>query len=130
MITSPAAKQIHRVDAASGLLTTIVGSGRSGLTGDGGPALSTQLGAPTNLVFDRAGNMLIADDDRVRKVDAVTGKVSTVAGGGTSTQDGIPATQAQLAVQRILLDPFDNLYISGYYSCLLYTSLTDIIFPG
>ena len=116
MITSPAAQQIHRVDAASGLLNTIVGSGSSGSTGDGEPALSTRLDSPTNLVFDRAGNMLIADFNRVRKVDAVTGLVSTVAGGGTSTQDGIPATQAQLEVKRILLDQFDNLYISGYYS--------------
>ncbi len=116
IITSPAAQQIHRVDAASGLLNTIVGSGSSGTPRDGEPAISTRLKSPTNVVFDRAGNMLIADSDRVRKVDAVTGLISTVAGGGTSTQDRIPATQAKLEVQRIILDPFDNLYISGYYS--------------
>ncbi|HNC45750.1 MAG TPA: hypothetical protein PLU80_16400, partial [Acidobacteriota bacterium] len=116
ILTSPAAKQIHRVDAANGVLNTIVGSGSSGTPRDGEPALSTRLKSPTNVVFDRAGNMLIADSDRVRKVDAVTGLISTVAGGGISTQDGIPATQAKLEVQRIILDSFDNLYISGYYS--------------
>jgi sugar lactone lactonase YvrE len=65
----------------SGTLTTSAGSGLSGFSGDGGPATSARLAAPTGVAADAAGNIYIADsgNDRIRKVLAPTVQI-TVAG--------------------------------------------------
>lgn len=89
---------IRRVDAATGIITTVVGNGTAGFSGDGGPASSAQLNLPTGVVFDASGNMYIADsgNKRIRRVDALTGVITTVAGNGTTgvSPDGVLATAA------------------------------------
>jgi hypothetical protein len=91
---------IRRVTAATGIITTVAGTGIFGYSGDGGPATSAQLAAPAGVTFDGAGNLYIADqeNDRVRKVTATTGILTTIAGNGTQgySGDGGPATSAQL----------------------------------
>src|SRR5260221_5720277 len=74
--------QVHRIDAGTGAMTTVAGNGAAGFSGDGGPATSAALNSPTAMVFDPAGNLYISDSQnyRVRRVDAVTGIISTVAG--------------------------------------------------
>jgi hypothetical protein len=84
-----------RVDA-QGTLHRVAGVDRSGYTGDGGPATLAEVNAD-GLAALPGGGFLILDqsDQRVRMVDP-DGIITTVAGGGTSTADGIRATQAAL----------------------------------
>jgi hypothetical protein len=98
-------------------ITTVAGSGPCGYggNGDGGPATSTQLAAPSAIKLDAAGNIYIADYPRVRKI-STAGIISTVAGGinvpGFSG-DGGAATSAQLKdFFDIAVDAAGNLYIS------------------
>jgi len=72
--------RIRKIDH-TGIITTVVGNGGSGFSGDGGPATDAQCNCYT-LVFDAAHNMLIDDANNacIRKVDAVSGYISTVYG--------------------------------------------------
>jgi sugar lactone lactonase YvrE len=91
----------HRivVIAADGTLTTAVGpqDGSPGFV-DNIEAPRARLNRPTGLAFDPDGNLFIADTDnqRVRKLDAVTGMVTTVAGGGAQTNENVLATNFNL----------------------------------
>jgi uncharacterized protein (TIGR03437 family) len=91
--------------------------GQSGYSGDGSPAIGSELYSPMGLAFDSSGNLYIADsmNGRVRRVDT-NGIITTVAGGGLlSLTYGIggPATQAYLASpQSVLVDASGNLYVS------------------
>ncbi len=110
----------HRVArvAPDGTLTLIAGNGTEGFSGDGGPALQAQLAAPTGVAVDAAGNILIADNlnRRIRRVTPA-GIITTVAGGGTGTTDGIPATAFNLGqVTRVGVDAQNNFYVLGYQS--------------
>jgi DNA-binding beta-propeller fold protein YncE len=74
---------IRRIDAASGVISTICGTGAEGFSGDGGPAVRAQLNQPYGVAIDRSGRVFFADrlNRRVRVIDA-TGIVSTLAGDG------------------------------------------------
>jgi sugar lactone lactonase YvrE len=76
--------RIRRVDAASGVITTIAGTGEKGYSGDGGLATAAALSEPYGLVIDSAGNLFIADrlNRRVRRIDAASGVITTLAGTG------------------------------------------------
>lgn len=96
---------IRRVDAANGIISTYAGIPGAPLGtphGDGGPATSAAFRSPTQIEFDAAGNLLIGDAQhcRLRKVDAQTGIITTIAGiDGCTTQnpgDGVSATQVPL----------------------------------
>lgn len=107
--------RVRRVDAETGSIVTIAGTGVGDFGGDGGPATGADLNYPYRVTVDGLGNVFIADtyNNRVRKVDADTGVMSTVAGGGTSLGDDGPATAAQLTeVYDITLDSAGNLYIA------------------
>ena len=71
----------------SGILTTVAGDGKSGFSGDGGPAASASLELPRGLALDPAGNLYIAEARRVRKV-SVDGIITTVAGNGQLAYSG------------------------------------------
>ena len=107
--------RIRKVDA-SGVITTVAGTGVLGFGGDGGPAVQAQLYSPFDVVVDGAGNLFIADTDnhRIRKVDA-SGVITTVAGTGVLGfgGDGGPAVQAQLNESRgLAVDSAGNLFIA------------------
>jgi hypothetical protein len=107
---------IRRVDLQSGMMTTVAGCGRRGYAGDGGPAAASELNEPYEVRFDSRGNMLFVEMQNhvVRKVDAESGMISTLAGNGTPgfSGDGGPATAAQLnQPHSIVLDNEDRLYV-------------------
>ncbi len=107
---------IRRVDAKTGVVTTVAGTGLAGYSGDNGAATSAQLNAPGAVAFDAAGNLYIADwlNSVVRKVDAKTGTMTTVAGNGTSSADTTtgPATSLGLAYPTsVAVDSGGDLYI-------------------
>ena len=102
-----------------GIIQTIAGTGVQGSSGDGGPATAAQLIGPTRLALDGKGNLYFVDAADiaqhirgvVRKIDA-NGVITLVAGGGTQSGDGIPATQSSLVALALAFDPAGNLYIA------------------
>ena len=74
---------LRRIDAHTGVIATIAGTGARGFSGDGGPAAQAQLNEPYGVAVDPSGNVYVADrlNRRVRKVAAITGTISTIAGG-------------------------------------------------
>jgi RHS repeat-associated protein len=113
---------IRKVTAASRYITTVAGNGTSGYSGDGQQATSAQvqLGNPTGVAVDPAGNIYIADgtDHVIRQVTVATGIISTVAGigpptSGGSSGDGGPARGALfMSSWGIAVDAAGNLYIA------------------
>jgi trimeric autotransporter adhesin len=109
--------RIRRVDHATGIITTVAGKGTGAFSGDGGPATSAELNLPSGVSVDRRGNLFIADlrNNRIRRVDGVTGIVSTVAGDGTrhGGQDGMTATQVGLDLPTgVLVDAAGDLFVA------------------
>src|SRR5437764_1378311 len=102
--------RIRRVDARSGVITTIAGNGEAGFGGDGGPAARASLNEPYGIAIDTPGNIFVADrlNRRVRRVDAANGTITTLAGTGEAAYSGDrgPAAQAGIAEPNgLALDP-------------------------
>jgi hypothetical protein len=94
--------RIRKVDKATGIITTIAGTGVSTLTGtgDGGQATAATFYLPTDIKFDKKGNLYVSDNGacNIRKISP-SGIISAVAGIGYScgfSGDGLPATAAKL----------------------------------
>jgi len=121
-IVDPGNQDVRRVDAVTGIITTVAGGNRGPSAppwGDGGSATSAYLSVPSAIALDATGNLYIADTglNSVRKVNAVTGIITTYAGGGpdygTPHGDGGPATSAALvAPEALAVDAAGDLYIA------------------
>jgi hypothetical protein len=123
---------VRRVDAATGVITTYAGNGTFDFSGDGGPATNASLNLPFGLAFDSYDNLYISDFNfRIRRVDAVTGIITTVAGNGIPSYsgDGGPATNASIYNEGLAVDGVDNLYIadSGSQTIRKLNAVTRII---
>lgn len=99
------------------IITTAVGTGEKGFAGDGGPAGEALLNGPFDVCFDAAGNLYFSDtfNNRIRRVDAASGTVTTVAGNGEKgyAGDGGPATDAALdEPYGVVIDRAGNLYVA------------------
>lgn len=72
---------VRKIDA-SGIITTIVGTGVKNSSGDGGLAINASVNAPSGLSLDSSMNLYIAERDgnRIRKIDISNGTISTIAG--------------------------------------------------
>ena len=110
--------RIRRVDPVDQVITTIVGTGISGFSGDGAQALNAQLNHPEGLAFDNVGALYVADslNRRIRRIDLTSGVIDTIAGGGNPADglgDGLLATQARIGLPTgIILDEAGNLFIA------------------
>jgi uncharacterized protein (TIGR03437 family) len=114
--------RVRKVTGATGKITTVAGTGVEGYNGDGIPATSAQLYKPTGVLVDPSGNLYIADNEnnRVRKVTASTGIITTVAGNGNAgyTGDGIGATAASLWLPYAMaMDSAGDLFIADANNC-------------
>ncbi len=133
----------HRVRKLTpdGQVATVVGTGRGGYSGDGGPARLAQLKSPTGLQLDAAGNLYIADlgNCRIRRVDP-SGIISTFAGNGqcADSGDGGPALSAGLVgvagggffpfgMNGLALDSKNNLYLASAQTIRRIDRVTGII---
>ncbi len=109
--------RIRRVDARTGIITTVAGIGLPGNAGDGGPATQARIGSPTAIRVDGSGHLYFADDRYhvIRRVDADTGEISTLTGTGEAgfAPDGTRAASAAISVPRGLdLDKEGRVYFS------------------
>jgi large repetitive protein len=108
--------RIRKVDAATGIITTVAGNGTQGYSGDGGLGVNAELGEPLALVSDPAGNITFVDtsNNRVRRVDATSGIITTIAGNGMSgfgPMGGPAVDSAIYGPSAVAFDPAGNMYI-------------------
>jgi sugar lactone lactonase YvrE len=108
------AHYVRRI-SASGQITTVAGIGFASSAGDGGLATAAALNKPNDVAVDAAGNLYIAEGNRIREVLASTGLIATIAGDGNAgfTGDAGPATSASISSpQGVTLDAAGNLWIA------------------
>jgi sugar lactone lactonase YvrE len=109
--------RVRRIDAKTGVIETVIGTGEKGFSGDGGPAKQAKFGGIYCVAFNAKGDKLyLADLDnrRIRVVDLPTGKVETAAGNGMKgvPKDGADAKAAPLVDPRaVAVDSKGNVYI-------------------
>lgn len=110
--------QIQKIDTSTYASTTIAGGNAYTSTGDGGPATSATFAQINGLVVDSAGNLFVADYAYIRRIDATTGIITSIAGNGTfgTITSGTPALTAPVSPYSLAIDPLNNLYfaITGY----------------
>ena len=109
------AHRVRKITAATGIITTIAGTGVNGYSGDGGLAINAALGRGS-ISVDLSGNIYLSDIDNhcIRKINASDGKINRIAGTpspyGGYTGDGGSAINALLNYPSSLkLDPAGNL---------------------
>jgi DNA-binding beta-propeller fold protein YncE len=105
----------------SWIITTTAGTGERGFAGDGGPAAEARLNGPFDVAFDPSGNLYFSDtfNHRIRRIDARTGTIATVAGNGTAAYsgDGDSATEASLhEPYGIAIDRAGNVYVADRHN--------------
>jgi hypothetical protein len=109
--------KIRKVTVATGIISTIAGTGTAGYLGDGTPATTANINDPTDVAVDLSGNVFIADygNHRVRKVASSTGVITTLAGNGTAglLGEGVLATTCRLYFPAgVAVDTAGNVYIA------------------
>jgi trimeric autotransporter adhesin len=113
---------IRKIDTSNPrIITTVVGTGAAGYTGDGGSALSATLNSPDRVSLNGAGNLFISDSNNnvIRRVDGITRIIKTFAGNGNFTfaGDGGPALSASFEVPvGVVVGPQGNLYVGDLYN--------------
>ena len=108
---------IRKIEAVTGIIRTVVGTGEPGYSGDGGRATIAQLREPNDCFLDGRGGLLIADvqDQRVRRLNLSSGVIATFAGNGAKerTGDGRSALEASiLGARAVCMDGAGNTYIA------------------
>ncbi len=111
---------VRKIALSTGIITTFVGRGTPGYSGDGGPATAAYIHNPNYVYADVVGNIYITDNANhvIRKVDTV-GVITTVVGTGVPGYNGdnISATSAELKFPAgVRKDVFGNLYIADAFN--------------
>lgn len=124
--------RVRRVDAKTGIISTVAGTGRPGLAGDGGPAVKAELTSPTGVAVDRIGNLYIADaaSFRIRRVNAATGIIETIAGDGQrgfKGEGGLAKAASLNVVGDVALDSDGNVFFTTGWRICRVDRLTGVI---
>ncbi len=117
--------RILKVTIATGIVSTIAGTGVNGYSGDGGIASSAVLDTPSSVAVDSADNVYIGDqnNNRIRKVTVSTGIINTIAGtGATSFSDNVAATSGTLRTPFCVA--LDSSGTNHMYSLLVHGLIT------
>jgi sugar lactone lactonase YvrE len=118
----PVNDRVRRIDAQTGIITTFAGT-LKGFSGDGGPAMKAKLNNPSSITFDSDGSLYIAEfvNNRVRRVDAKTGTITTIAGlWPTKAHSCVDVTCSFMPVRR--------LPVAGHGICTTRVTLTRFPF--
>lgn len=120
---------VRKIDHATGLVYTVAGNKYIGsASGDGGPARAAGINDMRRISVTAEGHIYICCNSSIRRVDGYTGIITTVAGGGTSHADNIPATSAALGgVMCSHVDNEGNIYFSTDYKIKKVDGATGII---
>lgn len=110
------ANRIRKIDM-DGIITTVAGIGIGGFDGDGNLATDAKLNGPSSVAIDTSGNLIVVDAEnfRLRKIDAMTNIITTIAGVGIGGYggDGGAATNAMFwGISDICIDYESNIYIA------------------
>src|SRR5205807_4755876 len=105
-----------RVVDAKGKIRTVAGTGKSGLSGDGGDALKATMKSAKHLCMDQDGNVIIADSGNhvIRKFIVGEGKIVRVAGNGKKGSAGAGGDPLQVEMDEphgVTVHPSGTLYI-------------------
>ena len=125
--------RIRKVDAATGIITTVAGNGIAGFLNDGSIATTATLSQPNTVFVDASKNLLIADyaNNRIRRVDAVTHIMTTIAGTGVQNYNGdghTALTTNITAPTGVTMDVNGNVYIADLSQRILkISSATGLI---
>lgn len=114
-------RRIRMVDATTGIISTVAGNGLDAYEGDGMLATEAAIGRPEFITFDADGNLFFtnAEQCRIRRVDAATGIISTVAGTGAAgySGDGGPASAASINFPAgMVVDTDGRIYFADSYN--------------
>jgi len=112
---------IRKIWMKDGATTIVAGTGNLGYSGDGGLATGARIGKTASIALDSEGNIYFADGDnnRIRRINVLTGIITTVAGTGAAADsgDGGPAVTAGVSRPTgIVMDGAGNLYFSSSWS--------------
>ncbi|HEY5609740.1 MAG TPA: hypothetical protein VIL97_00925 [Thermoanaerobaculia bacterium] len=99
--------RVRKIDSATQIITTIAGNGQFASSPDGGLATASSLLSPRGIALDPSGNLFIAEGGRIRRVDAATNILTTVAGGSGSVS---------MNPEGLAIDRAGNLYLTEILS--------------
>lgn len=109
--------RIRRVDANSGIITTVAGTGEKGVDPDNVPATNFRLSGPMGVAVSGDGTLYISDTVAIHRVDAKSGILTTIAGQGSQGEsgDGGPAVRAQVGpTETMAIEPDGTVYFPNY----------------
>ncbi len=111
--------RIRKINLVTGIISTYAGNGNVGYSGDGGPAIMASLNSPSGICTDAADNLYIADfsNNRIRKIDALTGTVTTIAGNGALFHSGDGGLAINASIPHptsVAVDASGNIYFTEF----------------
>jgi streptogramin lyase len=105
---------IRKVNALTGIITTIAGTGVPGFSGDNGLATQAQIFFPYSIAVDNFNNVIFVDGTRIRKINATTGIITTIAGTnvGGPFVNNVQALEAKIQPRNLVIDKSGNIYFT------------------
>lgn len=115
-VSSVSCMCIRKIDAKTHIITKFAGSGAASISGDGGLADTAGLSAASWMTFDSKGNLYVSGLSNIRKIDARSHIITTIAGKDTAFTyygDGVLAANARFnRIRGLTVDAYDNIYVT------------------
>ena len=116
ILDSDSASALIRKIDTFGVITTFAGNGMAGFSGDGGQATDAAISVNFGICTDGVGNLYLGCPGRIRKIDAITRTINTIAGSGRVVYngDGISVDSAGFQPYVIAIDVIGNIYVGDW----------------